>query len=148
MYENFGFNGYNNMPQQRGFYPQNNYMQQIPAQQPQTIQNVAQSIQPQLYSYFVKQAADLVTPNIMPNTLYLGINSGNKEIYIRKMNNDGNIELETYVLQSGTKEKSELQAIVERLDSIEKKLAEIPAQRQTLTLKGKDNDRVSKSNNE
>lgn len=146
MYENMGLNGYN-MPQQRGYYPQNNYVQPMPMQQPQTIQNVAQSIQPQLYSYFVKQAADLVTPNIMPNTLYLGINSGNKEIYIRKMNNDGNIELETYVLQSGTKEKSELQAIVERLDSIERKIAEIPVQK-TLTLKGKDNERTSKSNNE
>lgn len=139
-----GYNGY--IPPQRGYYPQNNF--NMPMQQPQTIQNVAQPVQPQLYSYFVKQAADLATPNIMPNTLYLGINSGQKEIYIRKMNNDGNIELETYTLSSGKKEKTELQAIVERLDSIEKKLAEIPVQRQTLTLKGKDNERISKSNNE
>lgn len=139
-----GYNGY--IPPQRGYYPQNNF--NMPMQQPQTIQNVAQPVQPQLYSYFVKQAADLATPNIMPNTLYLGINSGQKEIYIRKMNNDGNIELETYTLSSGKKEKSELQAIVERLDSIEKKLAEIPVQRQTLTLKGKDNERGIKSNNE
>jgi len=146
MYENMNFNGYN-MPQQRGYYPQNNY-NNMPMQQPQTIQNVAQTVQPQLYSYFVKQAADLVTPNIMPNTLYLGINQTDKEIYIRRMNNDGNIELETYALTSGKKEKSELQAIVERLDSIENKLTEIPAQRQTLTLKGKDNERNSKSNNE
>ncbi len=143
MFENMYNNGY--MPQ-RGYYPQNNY--NMPMQQPQTIQNVAQTVQPQLYSYFVKQAADLATPNIMPNTLYLGINSGQKEIYIRKMNNDGNIELETYTLSSGKKEKSELQAIVDRLDSIEQKLAELPAQRQTLTLKGKDNERNSKSNNE
>ncbi len=145
MFENMGYNGYI-PPQQRGYYPQNNY--NMPMQQPQTIQNVAQQVQPQLYSYFVKQAADLATPNIMPNTLYLGINSDQKEIYIRKMNNDGNIELETYTLSSGKKEKSELQAIVERLDSIEKKIAELPAQRQTLTLKGKDNERISKSNNE
>lgn len=144
MFENMGYNGY--IPPQRGYYPQNNF--NMPMQQPQTIQNVAQPVQPQLYSYFVKQAADLATPNIMPNTLYLGINSGQKEIYIRKMNNDGNIELETYTLSSGKKEKSELQAIVERLDSIEKKLAEIPVQRQTLTLKGKDNERGIKSNNE
>lgn len=143
MFENMYNNGY--MPQ-RGYYPQNNY--NMPMQQPQTIQNVAQTISPQLYSYFVKQAADLATPNIMPNTLYLGINSGQKEIYIRRMNNDGNIELETYVLSSGKKEKSELQVIVERLDSIEQKIAELPAQRQTLTLKGKDNERITKSNNE
>lgn len=147
MYENMNFNGYN-MPQQRGYYPQNNYMQQMQMQQPQTIQNVAQPPQPQLYSYFVKQATDLATPNIMPNTLYLGINRDAKEIYIRRMNNDGNIELETYALSSGKKEKSELQVIVERLDSIEQKLAELPAQRQILTLKGKDNERNSKSNNE
>lgn len=147
MYENMNFNGYN-MPQQRGYYPQNNYMQQMQMQQPQTIQNVAQPPQPQLYSYFVKQPTDLATPNIMPNTLYLGINRDAKEIYIRRMNNDGNIELETYALSSGKKEKSELQVIVERLDSIEQKIAELPAQRQTLTLKGKDNERNSKSNNE
>lgn len=146
MNENMFFNGYN-MPQQRGYYPQNNY-NNLPVQQPQTIQNVAQPVQPQLYSYFVKQAADLATPNIMPNTLYLGINSGQKEIYIRKMNNDGNIELETYVLSSGKKEKSELQVFVERLDSrldeIEKKLADLP----TKTMKGKENERITKSNNE
>lgn len=144
MFENMYNTGY--MPQNRGYYPQNNY--NMPMQQPQTIQNVAQPVQPQLYSYFVKQAADLATPNIMPNTLYLGINSGQKEIYIRKMNNDGNIELETYTLSSGTKEKTELQAIVERLESIERKISEIPVQRQTLTLKGKDNERGTKSNNE
>lgn len=146
MNENMFFNGYN-MPQQRGYYPQNNY-NNLPAQQPQTIQNVSQTVSPQLYSYFVKQAADLATPNIMPNTLYLGINSGQKEIYIRKMNNDGNIELETYVLSSGKKEKSELQVFVERLDSrldeIEKKLADLP----TKAMKGKDNERGIKSNNE
>lgn len=146
MNENMFFNGYN-MPQQRGYYPQNNY-NGLPAQQPQTIQNVSQTISPQLYSYFVKQAGDLITPNITPNTFYLGINRDSKEIYIRRMNNDGNIELETYVLSSGKKEKSELQVIVERLDSIEQKIAELPTQRQTLTLKGKDNERGIKSNNE
>lgn len=146
MNENMFFNGYN-MPQQRGYYPQNNY-NGLPAQQPQTIQNVSQTISPQLYSYFVKQAGDLITPNITPNTFYLGINRDSKEIYIRRMNNDGNIELETYVLSSGKKEKSELQVFVERLDSrldeIEKKLADLP----TKAMKGKDNERISKSNNE
>lgn len=104
--------------------------------QPQTIQNVNQQVQKQASCYFVKAPEELAGVNIMPNIFYLGINREGKEIYVRRMNNDGNIELETYTLVSGKREKNELQAIVDRLNSIESKIAEI---------KGGSNESVIKS---
>ena len=109
--------------------------------QPQTqaIQNVNQQVQKQAACYFVKAPEELAGVNIMPNIFYLGINREGKEIYVRRMNNDGNIELETYTLSSGKKEKNELQAIVDRLNSIENKISE---------MKGVNNEYAIKSVNE
>ena len=60
----------------------------------------------------------------MPNWYYLGINRDSKEIYVRKMNNDGNIEVETYTLKSESKVKSEYELLDERLTGIEQLLKE------------------------
>ena len=116
-------------------------------QMPQTIQTM-QAQQPQASLYFVKSPQDLSGVNVMPNNYYLGLNQDKKEIYIRKMNNDGKIEFESYVLKEEVKEKTDIQKIFDRLDGIEKKLSEIPTQRQTLTLKGRADERASKSSNE
>lgn len=97
--------------------PNFNFMNQYGAQ---PIQNVTQ--QSQAMCFFVRTPNDLVRSDIMPNIFYLGINRDNKEIYVRRMNNDGNIEVETYQLSSGVEEKTDLKLIVERLDKIEKKL--------------------------
>ena len=95
--------------------------------QPQTIQQVTTpQIQKQAACYFVKAADELAGINIMPNTYYLGINRDKSEIYIRRMNNDGNIEAEVYTKASEKKEKTDMQAILERLDSIEKRLTPKP----------------------
>ena len=68
----------------------NPFMMGFPQQQPiQTMQ-----IQPQASCFFVKSASDLTGVNVMPNVFYVGLSPDNKEIYVRKMNNDGNIELE------------------------------------------------------
>lgn len=88
--------------------------------QPQPIQSMAQ--QSQALCFFVKTPNDLVRSDIMPNVFYLGINRDSKEIYVRRMNNDGNIEVETYQLSSGVEEKTDLKLIVDRLNEIEKKL--------------------------
>lgn len=80
----------------------------------------------------------------MPNVYYVGLSPDNKEIYVRKMNNDGNIELETYALKAEQKQKTELQTIAERLEAIEKRLSTMPTQRPILTVKGKDNERTIK----
>lgn len=96
-----------------------------PQPQTQAIQNVTQQIQKQAACYFVKAPEELAGVNIMPNIFYLGINREGKEIYVRRMNNDGNIELETYTLLSGTKEKNDMQAIFEVLSSIKSTLTEM-----------------------
>lgn len=109
------YNAYNPMAQQ---------MQQM-QQNTQTIQQLNQQTQKQASCYFVKAPQELASVNVEPNVYYLGINRDNSEIYIRRMNNDGNIEAETYVKASEQKEKSEMQKILERLDVIEKKLTNI-----------------------
>lgn len=120
------------------------FMGQFPAQQP--IQNM--NIQPQASCYFVKSASDLTGINAMPNVFYVGLAQEAKEIYVRKMNNDGIVEVETYTLKAEQKQKTELQTIAERLEAIEKKLSTLPAQRPTLTLKGKTNERTFDAVNE
>lgn len=132
MYNN-SYNAYNN-----GFYrPNNSYAQRLSALEqqqasmyqqpqqsfnPQPIQSMNQ-IQPQAVCYFVANAGELSNLNIMPNTFFLGLNTTAKEIYVRRMNNDGNIEVETYTLASGTQEKKEYELIMEQLIAINQKLA-------------------------
>lgn len=123
----------------------NNYLA-YQMQQQQPIQNL--NVQPQSQCYFVRSQNDLSSVNVMPNFYYLGINPDANEIYVKRMNNDGLIELKTYCLQSEKKEKTEFQAIFDRLDGIEAKLNEISAPRPTLTLKEKNNERNVKSANE
>lgn len=118
----------------------NPFMMGFPQQQPiQTMQT-----QPQASCFFVKSPADLAGVNVMPNVFYVGLSPDNKEIYVRKMNNDGNIELETYALKAEQKQKTELQTIAERLEAIEKRLSTMPTQRPILTVKGKDSERTIK----
>lgn len=133
MYPNYNpnFNPNFNPNYNQGYYPQVQHQQQQ-----------LQTIQPQANTYFVRSIADLNGLNVMPNTYYVGINQDKKELYVRRMNNDGNIELETYALLSEKKEKTDLQAIFDRLDEIEKKIT----QRQP--MKGKDNERTTRTDNE
>lgn len=79
---------------------------------------------PQASLYFVKSIDELSNVRTMPNVYCMGINKDNKEIYVRRMNNDGNIEVETYSLKSEQKEKSDLEKITERLSAIENTLKE------------------------
>ena len=110
-------NGYN-APNYNAYSPMAQQMQQPT----QTIQQLNQQVQKQASCYFVKAAQELASVNVQPNVYYLGINSDKSEIYVRRMNNDGNIEAETYVKASEQKEKTEMQKILERLDVIEKKI--------------------------
>lgn len=105
------------------FYP---YGVQQPMPMPPQTQPIQQFQQqlPQASCYFVKSIDELSGIRIMPNIYCMGINKDNKEIYVRRMNNDGNIEVETYSLKSESKEKSELEKITERLTNIENSLKE------------------------
>ena len=89
----------------------------------QPIQQYQQQI-PQSFCYFVNSSNDLLNTRVMPNVYHIGINKDNKEIYVKKMNNDGNIEMETYVLKCEEKQKTEIEIIAERLTAIENVLKE------------------------
>ena len=95
------------------------YMQQ-PVAQP--IQQLPQHIDPRVISYFVDTAEQLSTINPMPNTLYLGINNRDGKIFMRRMNNDGLVELKTFSLQLDQTRKTDTQEILDRITKIEKKL--------------------------
>lgn len=90
-------------------------------QQTQTIQTIQQKPL-QAVCYFVKSIDDLSKIDTLPGVYYLGINENGKELYVRKINGDGNVGVDTYALTAEKKEKTELQQISERLSNIEKQL--------------------------
>lgn len=102
--------------------------------QPQTIQSLHQ--QPQAVCYFVNGAPEMGNINLMPNIVYIGINSQNKELYLRKLNNDGTTDFETYKMESGKQEKNDIQIILDRLSTIEQKLEARDAGKITTNVHG------------
>jgi len=114
MYPQSNFSNFN-VP----YSPYGSSMDQL---RPQTIQNVSQQIQSAASCYFVKSPEELAGLNVQPNVFYLGINRDKKEVYIRRMNNDGNIEVENYALTTGTEEKTDLKKILEEINLIKKKI--------------------------
>lgn len=81
---------------------------------PQTIQ----TLQPQVQCYSVTSSSDISNIPVMPGVVYAGFNVNGNEIYLRQMNNDGNIDFKTFVLSSGVQEQSDLKAISAALDEI------------------------------
>ena len=93
-----------------------------PQQPGQTIQNLSQTSQQQIYTYFVKTAEQMNTIQPMPNTIYLGINTDADLIFVKRMNNDGVTEVKTYSLAGEQKKKTDLQVVLEELHGIKKHL--------------------------
>ena len=99
---------------------------QMPMMQPstqtpmpiQTIQQVQKSAQ--FYTVENAQELDGIKPTL--NVLYVGFNKKAKEIYLKQLTNDGLISLETYSLATDKKEKSEFETILEKINSLERKL--------------------------
>ena len=120
MYEQFSnFNGYAPY-QQRAM--------------PQPIQSISQPAQRQVMTFSVKSASELANMPVMPNTIYLGINSDGKELYVRQMNLDGNVELNTYALIDGKKEKTEIQAIADNITEIKNLLANMGVKNESTSV--------------
>ena len=87
----------------------------------QTIQTLG-SIQPQVQCFYVNSSEDMGNIQIMPSTVYIGINKSAKEMYIRQWNLDGKIDFERYKLSDGKQEEPELKTIVAKLEAIENRL--------------------------
>ena len=96
------------------------YMQQPQAQPIQQLPH--QHMEQRVVSYFVDSAEQLSTLNPMPNIIYLGINNRDGKIFMRRMNNDGLVELKTFSLQLDQTKKTDSQEILSRLEAIEKKI--------------------------
>lgn len=92
-------------------------------QQAQPIQTIPQQTQ-KVVCYSVSGKGDMQNLDAFPNVYYVGINNSNKEIYVKTMNNNGIIDLDTYVLSKGEQESSNLKVIMDKLESIELKLKE------------------------
>ena len=58
----------------------------------------------------------------MPNVIYLGINIKDGKIFMRRMNNDGLMEMKTYSVIGEHTKKTDTQEILSRISKIEKKL--------------------------
>lgn len=104
--------------------PYNNYSYIPPyMQQAQPIQPIPQQhLEQKVVSYFVDSAEQLASITPMPNTIYMGINTKDNRIFLRRMNNDGLMEIKTYSLANEQTKKTDTQEILDRITRIEKKL--------------------------
>lgn len=91
-------------------------------QQAQPIQPLPQHVEPRVMAYFVDTAEQLSTINPMPNIIYLGLNTRDGKIFMRRMNNDGLMEVKTYSLAAEATKKTDTQEILSRLANIERKI--------------------------
>lgn len=103
--------------------PYMNYNQYTPPYMaPQPVQSLPQHIDPRVVTYTVDSAEQLSGITPMPNTVYLGISRDGSKIFQRRMNNDGLMEIKTFERIDEQTKKTDIQEILGRLDSIEKKL--------------------------
>ena len=93
------------------------YMQQAQAQPIQQLPQ--QHMEQRVVSYFVDNAEQLSTLTPMPNIIYLGINTKDQKIFVRRMNNDGLMEIKTYSVIGEQTKKTDMQEILDRLSKIE-----------------------------
>ena len=108
-----------NMPNYNPFYPNVNRMPQIgsPVQQIQDVQKTAQ-----FYSVNNQSEMETIKPDL--NVFYVGMNKTKKEIYVKQLNLDGTVSLEVYNLASNEQKKNEMDAVMEKLTTIERKLTD------------------------
>ena len=99
------------------------YNPQYLQQQAQPIQQLpTQHVEQRVMSYFVDTPEQLSTLTPMPNVIYLGINTKDGKIFLRRMNNDGMMEVKTYMVVGEQTKKTDVQEILSRLAAIEKKI--------------------------
>lgn len=88
------------------------------------LQNIPQQpvIRPTVIPYNVETAEQMSAIIPMPNTIYLGINDKDRKIFIKRMNNDGLTDVQTYILAGEQTKKTDTQEILARLANLESKL--------------------------
>lgn len=86
-----------------------------PVQQIQDVQKTAQ-----FFSVNGQEEMETIKPDL--NVFYVGMNKTKKEIYVKQLNLDGTVSLEVYSLASNEQKKNEMNAVLEKLSTIERKL--------------------------
>lgn len=94
-------------------FPQQNYMNQ-------KIQNLSSVMTSDAQVFYANSPQDMERLTPQANVLYIGINTTNKEVYLRQMNGMGLIDLDTYVRKSGEQQKNDLTKVLEKLDELMK----------------------------
>lgn len=120
--------------------PQPNFMNQ-------KIQNLSSIVSTDAQVFYANSPQDMERITPQPNVLYLGINTNNKEIYIRQMNGMGLIDLDTYIRKSGEQQKNDLTKILEKLDEIMKGKDNVQSSNDTISNEYANKGDVEKSSN-
>ena len=112
----------NNIPNYNPFYPNAPRMPHmgVPVQQIQDVQKTAQF-------YFVNGQEEMETIKPDLNVFYVGFNKNKKEIYVKQLNLDGTVSIEVYSLASNEQKQNEINAVLEKLTTIERKLTDAGA---------------------
>lgn len=77
-------------------------------------------MQVQVQPVFVGSIEEARSIQTVPNTIHVALNRGAKEVYTKRLNNDGIIEFEVYKVSSGEDSRqNELDSIVKRLEALE-----------------------------
>ncbi len=104
-------------------YSTNQYVQQMMqqmAQQPQSVPMPLQHVKEQIISYpGIDSPEQLSTLPPVPNTIYLGLNLRDGKIYMRRMNNDGLMDVKTFSVTTEQTKKTDNAEILDRLTKIE-----------------------------
>ena len=108
-----------NMQNYNPFYPNGPRMPQMgsPVQQIQDVQKTAQ-----FFSVNGQEEMESIKPDL--NVYYVGLNKTKKEVYVKQQNLDGTVSLEVYSLASNEQKKNEMNAVLEKLSTIERKLTD------------------------
>lgn len=86
------------------------------------VQQAIQQVQKSAQFYMVESAQELDGIRPILNVLYVGFNKNKKEIYLKQLNNDGLVTVETYDLAGKKDEKSALDTVLEKINELERKL--------------------------
>lgn len=101
----------------------NQYVQQMMqqmAQQPQQIPVPVPRIEERIISYpNIESPEQLSTLPPIPNTIYLGVNLKDGKIFMRRMNNDGLVDVKTFSVTTEQTKKTDVGEILDRLTKIE-----------------------------
>ena len=101
----------------------NQYMQQMMqqmAQNPQQMPVPLQRIEERIISYNnIESPEQLSTLPPVPNTIYLGVNLRDGKIFMRRMNNDGLVDVKTFSVTTEHTKKTDVGEILDRLSKIE-----------------------------